>query len=608
MKPNLFLQKYNIQINNYNYLFLENNDYEINNSKIIGVTGCFGKTSTIYLLQWFLEEQGYKVSSFSSMGTHCPILNIEQDIETLYFSMTNELEVAIRLEGARRNRSDFILFEVNAECADAFYDLDFDLKILTNFNSDFANPHLGAIETEERKIGFFTHCPTLSLFNVSHDDRYDAFTKELDPQLVRIMTWGTSAATWSQLSAVNRFIAKHPNITPSDFLLYPLWSLSDYQHSTVEYILHNEHYVLKTSFAEKIWQDALLAIGALDCLNLFDAQKVQEAFRNITIPGRQEDLQWNNMSILINKHNGLTGLLGNLSLPEYSQMTRHLAEPGFLPQEWNQFNFNEVDKVNILWSIVGTNQYMETRPGFCFLTPFVEYTDEDNYYYNIFAGNLYKWLYNEMPDLELLPDINVEDIVSQGCSSVELIEQIIADLDYTHHHIHEHECPGQDFWYHKDTLLAYFTLHAEVFEQIDNIFRNYNNEKLNTGLDIIYAHLLIIDGKYEESAEPLNEWKSLTPKLNKIYLTTNHFATGYHIFMLNKLAQYVSLDIECEVIYNRKDAIEKMLEDAAKDQQSKQLLAIMGRGNCNLYETSNETLHITDKEIIENYINNLKNI
>ena len=101
--------------------------------KIIGITGSRGKSTVAYIVHEYLKQIGKRSVLYSSLGVDSPasIIKKEEAIELAVSSTESLLSI---LEEAEMYEAEYLVLEINESTIDLVKDVEFYVKVLTNFN------------------------------------------------------------------------------------------------------------------------------------------------------------------------------------------------------------------------------------------------------------------------------------------------------------------------------------------------------------------------------------------------------------------------------------------------------------------------------------------
>lgn len=139
------------------------------NIKLIGVTGTNGKTTTAYLIKYFLEEAGYKAGL---IGTIDYMIGDKKTNSTL--TTPDSVEMNTMLGEMEKKKTDFCVMEVSsiALVMDRVYGLNYDTAVFTNLTSEHLDFHSNMENYFEAKKILFDSLPVKSFAVSNKDDIY----------------------------------------------------------------------------------------------------------------------------------------------------------------------------------------------------------------------------------------------------------------------------------------------------------------------------------------------------------------------------------------------------------------------------------------------------
>ena len=126
----------NSNIDKYPHDIYQNLEKENKELKIIGITGSYGKTTTLKIVHEYLKQIGKKSVLFASCGIDLPTSNYNKDSE-VEVPLYNESSVINAISGAIFYNADYLLLEINERTLSKGYvkDIPFDIRALTNIYS-----------------------------------------------------------------------------------------------------------------------------------------------------------------------------------------------------------------------------------------------------------------------------------------------------------------------------------------------------------------------------------------------------------------------------------------------------------------------------------------
>ena len=136
--------------------FKKKEDKNINELKIIGVTGSTGKSSTCVMLHEYLKSLGYKSVLYSSAMVDSPVTYIDKTIG-IEIALRSEQDLFNIIEEVEAYEADYLILEVNESVLEKHIldDIDFDVKVLTNLNPFHSEENYSEEEYVNLKKTFF---------------------------------------------------------------------------------------------------------------------------------------------------------------------------------------------------------------------------------------------------------------------------------------------------------------------------------------------------------------------------------------------------------------------------------------------------------------------
>lgn len=318
----------------------------INNLKIIGITGSNGKTSVAVLLYGYLKNMNKRCVLFSSGGIvlEGSNYNEEKEVDVPIFSYTSVIHA---IDGALKTKAEYLIIEVNEKALQEglLDEVPFDIRVITNIvpkhntlsytEEEYINLKKSFIENKNNSLCIFG-IDSINIYNnlISSCTNYKIYSSE--------------------------YIKNVFNIDNVSYLLLPYNEEFDTINGLKFKVkTENNTYSFNTNLIMPF--NALnitLVIGILEELNEFDYETFQEYIQNITIPGRDEVIRYNNRTIII-----------SLTLAPHLEILKRYQER------------NEINKIRLVTGMYGT--------GFNSWTS--EYKSEN---YKSYVNESMKWAYN----------------------------------------------------------------------------------------------------------------------------------------------------------------------------------------------------------------------
>ena len=259
-------------------------------TKVIGITGSKGKSTVAYLIHEYLKKLNYKSVLYSSIKIDSPAstysTNVSRDV-----ALYNEEDVLNIIEEVKAYDADFLILEVNDSAIEKKLTnlIDFDIKLLTNFNSKHNLDQYSETEYFELKKSFFENSSKNTICIYGLQD----YTKE-------ILDYLMNSNECSKKIYTSRHIANVKGVAEDmvDYLLYEL----DHSLEGLEigYFKNKESHQVKTNLIMNY--NALNIMGlisVIDTLGLYDELTLCEFLKNLKIPGRTEIYNFQDFKVII---------------------------------------------------------------------------------------------------------------------------------------------------------------------------------------------------------------------------------------------------------------------------------------------------------------------
>lgn len=267
----------------------ESQDKNLAKLQVIGITGSKGKSTTAYIIHEYLKYCGYKSVLYSSLGIDSPasITKINEACEMPVNSKETLLSI---LEEAEGYGAEYLVLEVNENAIDLVKDVEFDVRVLTDFNPKHNEEQYSMEEYKKLKKSFFENiyeeckCVIGLGTNITKED-YQEFIRANDCDKV----------TFS-----SKYICRSKSVDYQkiDILLYELEN--SIQGLKMQVLVDNQNYYLetKTILAHNAL-NFLCSMATLKALNVLNMQVFQKFIKDMMIPGREEVIDVKGRKIVI---------------------------------------------------------------------------------------------------------------------------------------------------------------------------------------------------------------------------------------------------------------------------------------------------------------------
>lgn len=278
--------------------------------RIIGVTGSYGKTTTLKIIQEYLKRIGKKSILFASCGIDIENRNYNKDNE-VEIPLYNKKAVDFAINTAINNHVDYLLLEINEITLDKGYvkDVPFNIRAITNI---IATQNLYEYSTDEYiriKESFFKDLK-------EEDDTICIFGNIKKKYLNDLMVLNNKLNKLEKRLASTRYLAELRKQKESDidYLLYTNDNHIDDNHidnQTDNYFdsinglsfnikTKNKDYSIKSNmlFPHNAL-NILLALSIIDSLGELDINEFNKLISDITILGRDEVIRIKGRTIIV---------------------------------------------------------------------------------------------------------------------------------------------------------------------------------------------------------------------------------------------------------------------------------------------------------------------
>ena len=156
--------------------------YNVNNLKIIGITGSFGKTSVALLTHRYLQSIGKKSVLYSSAYIDSPATSFYRKA-SFDAIITNKDAIINIINECREYEADYLILECWEESIGLgiFDDIPFSLKVLTSFAYNFKHGIYADNDTYfKNKLRFFQDetCPVIMNMRIGREEKEDSHKRQ----------------------------------------------------------------------------------------------------------------------------------------------------------------------------------------------------------------------------------------------------------------------------------------------------------------------------------------------------------------------------------------------------------------------------------------------
>ncbi len=261
--------------------FENNKKDDLDNVKIIGITGSRGKTTVANLVHEYLKSKGYKSILYSSSKIDSPS-SIINPYDACEVPIKNEEMLFDIIEQAETYDADYLVLEINESTIEKGFldDVDFDLKVLTNIIPTGTEGLYTSEEYLNLKKSFFKNTPNPDVCKCVMGFVYN--TKELFEEFL-------NTTNMQKYLYSTNYTVDTRGMERKDFICL----LDEFEDSinglTMQVNLDNKMYNLKSNlFTNHNALNILCVMTILKALDVFDINELNKVLRNIVIPGRLE--------------------------------------------------------------------------------------------------------------------------------------------------------------------------------------------------------------------------------------------------------------------------------------------------------------------------------
>ena len=251
--------------------------------KIIGITGSYGKTTTIKIVNEYLKAKGKRSVLFASCGIDLPNSNYDKDDE-IEVPIYNEKSLNKAINGARNFNADYLLLEINERTIAKGYvkDVPFYIRALTNIVPLHNTFEYTKEEYVKIKESFFE--------NIKDEDECTCIYGEVEKEYLDVLM---SANNKPKKIVTSRYIASVKGLKEED-ANYLLYQNENAIFDSLDGLLFNvktkdNNFKINTKLIMP--HNALninMALAIIDTLDELDIDLFNKVLNEITILGRDE--------------------------------------------------------------------------------------------------------------------------------------------------------------------------------------------------------------------------------------------------------------------------------------------------------------------------------
>ena len=256
--------------------------------KIIGITGSRGKSTVAYIVHEYLKQIGKRSVLYSSLGVDSPSSIIKKD-EAIDIAVSSTESLLSIIEETEKYEADYLILEINESTIELVKDMEFDVKVLTNFNPKHNDEQYTIEEYKELKQSFFKDDDkSIQVMGIgsmmSKDDYFEFMNLNKGPKV----TFGS------------KHICEVRGIDYSsiNFLLHELVSSIDGLSMDVLINGENKHFRTNTILCHNAL-NYVTSMATLYAVDEFNENKFNKCIEEMMIPGREEVLKVNGRTIVI---------------------------------------------------------------------------------------------------------------------------------------------------------------------------------------------------------------------------------------------------------------------------------------------------------------------
>ncbi len=288
MKLSLLREKLNQKYHFNLPVLTEEERCNLDQIKVIGITGSKGKSTTAYLLHKYMEKMYIHHQVYCSISEGSEQGNINKNI-AVDVPLKSEKKVFSILEELKDRPVEYLILEVSER---AIYDqitdaIDFELKVLTNILKKHNEMEFSEDQYVALKLSFLKN----SRYNII------GLTEDVTKEMIETVTKQNRA---KPIIYSTRFLAKRKNVMEQD-IKYVLYDITQKLEGFRFHILqNNKAYAYQTNLLFK--HNALnltCFIAIIDTLGIYNQVILYDMLKHIQILAREEAFQYDGKMILV---------------------------------------------------------------------------------------------------------------------------------------------------------------------------------------------------------------------------------------------------------------------------------------------------------------------
>lgn len=265
----------------------------LNDLKIIGITGSRGKSTTALMIHHYLKSTGYKSVLYSSVMVDSPASFINQN-EAYEVAVKDEKALLSIIEEVESYGAEYLVLEVNeSTLAKGFLkDVPFDVRVLTNLNPKHNLEHYTEEQYVELKKSFFKDINDECKCVFGFQD----YNKELLDNLLQLNNY-------PKLICSSNYIASIKGLEKDKVTCLLTGLVTDIYGMKMKFDMNGKTYKMDTNLMMSYNAlNILTALTSLESLGILDVVKFEKSLDKLVIPGRAEAFRVKDRLIVVDTH------------------------------------------------------------------------------------------------------------------------------------------------------------------------------------------------------------------------------------------------------------------------------------------------------------------